>query len=189
LQKIEKRGALDIAHRARQSVGQVFNYAIITGRAERNIALDLKGALAARKKKNYSRLQEEDLPEFLQKVGEYEGDLLTKLALKFLVLTFVRTGELRGARWDEIKFEIEEWHIPAERMKMRQKHIVPLAKQTMFLLKEIQKISGNREFVFPSKINPSKTISENTILYRNPLDFRYNFFLAEWSASPSCGHC
>jgi integrase len=166
LQKIEKRGAIDIAHRALQTCGQIFRFAIATGRANRDLSTDLKGALTSKKKTNYSRLEENELPEFLAKLEKYDGELQTKLALKFLILTFVRTKELRGARWDEINFESKEWHIPAERMKMRQKHIVPLSKQSLALIKEIQKINGNREFLFPSQTtNPNKTISENTVLY------------------------
>jgi integrase len=165
LQKIEKRGAIDIAHRALQTCGQIFRFAIATGRAERDLSTDLKGALTSKKKTNYSRLEERELPEFLEKLEKYDGELQTKLALKFLILTFVRTKELRGARWDEINFDTKEWHIPAERMKMRQKHIVPLSKQAISIIKEIQKLTGNREFLFPSHTNPNKTISENTILY------------------------
>lgn len=165
LQKIEKRGAIDIAHRALQTCGQIFRFAIATGRANRDLSADLKGALTSKKKTNYSRLEENEIPEFLAKLENYDGELQTKLALKFLILTFVRTKELRGARWDEINFDTKEWHIPAERMKMRQKHIVPLSKQSLALIKEIQKINGNREFLFPSHINPNKTISENTVLY------------------------
>ncbi len=165
LQKIEKRGAIDIAHRALQTCGQIFRFAIATGRATRDLSTDLKGALTSKKKTNYSRLEENELPEFLAKLEKYDGKLQTKLALKFLILTFVRTKELRGARWDEINFDTKEWHIPAERMKMRQKHIVPLSKQSLALIKEIQKINGNREFLFPSHTNPNKTISENTVLF------------------------
>ena len=123
LQKIEKRGAIDIAHRALQTCGQIFRFGIATGVANRDLSSDLKGALTTRKKTNYARLQENEVPEFLNKLEKYDGELQTKLALKFLMLTFVRTNELRGARWDEFNFETNEWHIPAPRMKMRQKHI------------------------------------------------------------------
>lgn len=165
LQKIEKRGAIDIAHRALQTCGQIFRFAIATGRARHDLSADLKGALTSKKKTNYSRLEENEIPEFLAKLENYDGELQTKLALKFLILTFVRTKELRGARWDEINFDTKEWHIPAERMKMRQKHIVPLSKQTLAIVKEIKKINGNKQFLFPSHINPNKTISENTVLF------------------------
>lgn len=165
VRKIEARGAIDIAHRALQTSGQIFRYAIATGRAEHNIVADLKGALKVHKKENYARLHEKDLPEFLKKVEEYEGDLQTKLALKFLLLTFVRTTELRGARWDEFHFDKKEWHIPAERMKMRDKHIVPLSHQALAVLENLKFINGMKDHVFPNRHNPQTFISENTLLY------------------------
>ena len=165
LQKIEKRGAIDIAHRALQTCGQIFRFGIATGVANRDLSSDLKGALTTRKKTNYARLQENEVPEFLKKLEKYDGELQTKLALKFLMLTFVRTNELRGARWEEFNFETNEWHIPAPRMKMRQKHIVPLSKQVLEILKQIRTTHNNQELVFPSHINPNKPISENTVLY------------------------
>lgn len=121
---VESRGATDIAHRILQTTGQIFRYAIATGRAERDISSDLRGALKVVKRKHFSSLKEKDLPEFLSKLEVYDGDLQTKLALKLLMLTFVRTTELRGARWAEFDFDKKEWRIPAERMKMREPHIV-----------------------------------------------------------------
>ncbi|MES2676880.1 MAG: tyrosine-type recombinase/integrase [Pseudomonadota bacterium] len=165
IQKIEKRGAIDLAHRVMQTAGQIFRYAIATGRAERDISADLRGALTVRKKVNHANLKEDDLPEFLQRLNQYHGEPRTKLALQMLILTFVRTAELRGMRWEEINFETKEWHIPAERMKMREKHIVPLSKQVIELLNQIRKLHNNPDFVFPSHINPNKPISENTLIY------------------------
>jgi integrase len=165
IQKIEKRGAIDLAHRAMQTAGQILRYAIATGRAQRDISADLRGALTVRKKVNHANLKEDELPEFLQKLSNYEGDLRTKIALELLVLTFVRTGELRGAKWQEINFKSAEWHIPAERMKMREKHIVPLSTQVVELLHQIRTLHNNPDFVFPSHTNPNNSISENTLLY------------------------
>ena len=165
IQKIEKRGAIDIAHRALQTCGQIFRYGIATGKTQSDISKDLKGSLTTRKKTNYSKLEESQLPEFLNKLEKYDGDLRTKLALKFLILTFVRTKELRGARWEEFNFNSKEWHIPLERMKMREKHIVPLSKQTLITLEQIRKLHNNENFVFPSHTSPNKPISENTLLY------------------------
>lgn len=165
IQKIEKRGAIDIAHRALQTCGQIFRYAIATGKTTNDISKDLKGALTTRKKTSYSKLEEKELPEFLEKLENYDGEQQTKLALKFLMLTFVRTKELRGAKWDEFNFDSKEWHIPAERMKMREKHIVPLSKQVLEILKKIRELHNNQELVFPSQNNPRKPISENTLLY------------------------
>ena len=165
LREIEKRGALDIAKRARQTCGQIFRYAVATGKAERDISTDLKGALQSRKKTNYARLDARELPEFLEKIEEYDGEYQTKLALKLLLLTFVRTIELRGARWEEIDFVKKEWRIPAARMKMRELHIVPLSNQALDLIDQIKLINGNREYLFPNRNNPLTYISENTLLY------------------------
>lgn len=162
---IEKRGAIDVAGRAKQTSGQVFRYAIATGRATNDPSKDLKGALKTRKVQSHAFLKEKDLPEYLKKLAEYDGDRLTRYALTLLLLTFVRSGELRGARWEEISWDKREWRIPAERMKMREEHIVPLTDQTIALLRDIQKISGNREFLFPNSIKPNKIMSENTLLY------------------------
>ncbi|MBU6339171.1 MAG: tyrosine-type recombinase/integrase [Rickettsiales bacterium] len=164
IQKIEKKGAFDIAKRALQTSGQIFRYAIATSRAERDISADLKGALTVKKITNHAKLEEKELPKFLKSLEKYSGEHQTKLAFKLIILTAVRTIELRGARWEEIDFAKKEWHIPAERMKMGEKHIVPLSKQSLAILKEMQKITGNREFVFPSHQNPNKFMSENTLL-------------------------
>ncbi len=170
---VESRGALEIAHRILQTCGQIFLYAIVTGRADNNPATSLRGALKTVKASNYSSLKASELPEFMNKLEKYDGDfegdgngnLLTKLALKLIMLTFVRTGELRGAKWSEISFEVAEWRIPAERMKMDQQHIVPLSQQAIEILKELQKISGQSHFIFPNQSNPSKCMSENTMLF------------------------
>ena len=165
IQLIEKRGAVDIAHRARQTCGQIFRYSIATGRSKDDPSVALKGALTPRKVKHRAYLKENELPEYLEKLEIYDGDHLTKLAMKVLLLTFLRSAELRGGRWEEIDWTKKEWRIPAERMKMKEEHIVPLADQTIALLKEIQNISGNREHIFPSRQTPSKVMSENTLLY------------------------
>jgi integrase len=165
IQIIEKRGAIDIAHRARQTCGQIFRYSIATGRSKDDPSVALKGALTARKVKHRAYLKEDELPEYLAKLKAYDGDRLTKLAMKVLLLTFLRSAELRGGRWEEINWTKKEWRIPAERMKMKEEHIVPLADQTIALLKDIQKISGNREHIFPNSVTPNKIMSENTLLY------------------------
>ncbi len=165
LRKIEERDALDIAKKMRQTCGQIFRYAISTSNAERDITADLQGALKTRKRKHFNKFEENELPEFLQKIEQYDGEYQTRLGLKLLLLTFVRTTELRGARWDEIDFEKAQWHIPPERMKMRVKHIVPLSKQVVEILKQLQNINGNKTFIFPNRHNPNKFISENTFLF------------------------
>jgi integrase len=165
LKAVEQRGTLDTAKRLMQTCGQVFMYAIATGRAERNPVPDLRGALKAPVTKHRSYLQESELPEFLRKLEIYDGASQTKLALKFLMLTFVRTLELRAAEWTEVDFDKAEWRIPAERMKMKELHIVPLSRQAIAVLRELQKYTGNRQYIFPNQQKPAGFMSENTILY------------------------
>jgi integrase len=165
LRVVENTGALDLAMRLLQASGQIFRYAIATGRADRNPAADLRGALKPPVHKHQAHLKEDELPEYLQKLEAYDGSLQTKLALKFLLLTFVRTGELRGAEWSEINLDKAEWRIPAERMKMRDPHIVPLSRQAVAVLKELQPVTGQWRYVFPNQHKPSGCMSENTMLY------------------------
>lgn len=166
LREIENRDALDLSHRLLQVCGQIFRYAISTCKTDRDIAADLRGALKTRKKESFSYLKEHQLAEFFSKLESYDGELQTKLALKLLILTFVRSGELRGARWEEFNFEKAEWRIPAERMKMKEQHIVPLSEQAIDILMELKKMNGSYQFVFPSRTKPETSfMSENTLLY------------------------
>jgi len=165
LRVIEGRGTLDTARRVMQMCGQIFRYAIATGRAERNPVPDLRGALATPVVKHHSFLQANELPEFLKHLAEYDGGLQTKLALRLLLLTFVRTNELRGADWAEIDWEKADWRIPAVRMKMKQLHIVPLSRQAVDILRELKELTGGQRFVFPNQHNPATFMSENTMLY------------------------
>lgn len=164
MRRIEPRGA-DITHRMLQVCGQIFAYAVITDRATTNPAAMLRGALKPLVKKNRAYIKPNELPEFLKHLDGYEGALQTKLAMKFLMLTFVRTGELRGAEWNEIDWDKAEWRIPAERMKMRESHIVPLSRQAMAILRELRDLTGHGHYVFPNQHKPAGHMSENTILY------------------------
>ena len=125
----------------------------------------MRGALKTPVTKHHAYLKAADLPEFLKKLEAYDGALQTKLALRFLLLTYVRTIELRGAEWPEIDFDKAEWRIPAERMKMKELHIVPLSRQAVAVLRELQKHTGNRQYLFPNQHNPVSFMSENTMLY------------------------
>ena len=165
LRKIESRDALYVAHKTLQTCGQIFRYAIATGRTDRDISIDLRGALKSKKRINYTYLEEKDLPQFFTKLESYNGEPQTKLALKLLVLTFTRTTEVRGAKWSEIDFDKREWRIPAERMKMRVMHIVPLSAQSISILRELYNINGHREYLLPNRNRPSTFIGENTMLY------------------------
>ncbi len=166
MKTIEKRGALDIAKRAFQTTGQVFRYAIAHALAERNPTADVKPSdvLASRRKENYARVDAKELPNLLRKIEGYQGTPVTRLAIKLLALTFVRTGELIGAKWEEFDLEAGEWRIPAERMKMRTPHIVPLSKQAIQILQVLHGVTGHSKFLFPGERDHSKPISNNTIL-------------------------
>lgn len=166
LKTVEKRGALDIARRLLQTTGQIYRYAVIHGNTTYDITSGLaQGLSKPQKKKHYASLDEKDLPEFINKIQNYDGEPLTKLALNLILLTFVRTSELRGARWEEIDLDKKQWVVPAERMKMSEKHIVPLSKQAINVINEVAKFTGEREFLFTHRTNPTKCMSNNTMLY------------------------
>ena len=166
LRKIESRGAYDLAHRVLQVCGQVFRYGIATGRCSRNLSTDLRGALTPHVKQHQSAVRPEELPELLRAIAKYDetGDRQTRLALQLLAQTFVRTSELIGAEWVEFDLDHALWIIPAERMKMKTEHIVPLARQAITLLTELKQISRGSRFVFPGR-NRDKPISNNTMLF------------------------
>jgi len=166
LRKIEGRGAYDAASDARSYAGFVFRYGIATGRAERDVAADLKGALKTRRVQHNAYLEEEELGEFLRLLDEDDADVQSINALKLLILTFVRTSEIRGCCWSEIDFENAVWRIPAERMKMAKDHIVPLSRQAVELLRSIRdKADLEFEYVFPNSRSKKKMMSENSMLY------------------------
>ncbi len=166
LRPIEKRGAHDLAHRILQVCGQVFRYGIATGRCQRDISRDLRGALTPHQKRHQAAVRPEELPDLLRAIATYDekGDKQTRLALELLVLTFVRTNELIGAEWTEFDLDAGLWIIPAARMKMKAEHVVPLSKQTLAILEQLREISGGSRFVFPGR-NRDKPISNNTMLF------------------------
>ena len=164
VQKIEARGAGDQAARVLQRIKQVYRWAVTHERIESNPMLDLMPAeiLKPREVQHRAALSDRDLPGFLAKLDTYEGDPTTVAALRFLMLTTTRPGEVRGARWSEIDTEAAVWIIPPERMKMRHEHRVPLSRQALQVLETMRPISGGRDLVFPSPFYPSKPLSENT---------------------------
>jgi integrase len=166
MKAIQHRGALDIAKRCYQMTGQVFRYAIAHGIAERNPASDIKPSdiLPSRLKTNYARVDAKELPSLLRAIEAYQGTPVTRLAIKLLALTFVRTSELIGARWDEFDLQAGQWRIPADRMKMRTEHIVPLSLQAIQILQILHGITGQSALLFPGERNHSKPMSNNTIL-------------------------
>jgi integrase len=165
LRAIEGRGVLDTARRVMQMCGQIFRYAIATGRVERNPVPDLRGALQTPVVKHRAFLTADDLPLYLKTLDAYDGSPQTRLALRLLLLTFVRTLELRGAEWPEIDWDKGEWRIPAGRMKMKEPHLVPLARQAVAVLRDLKTLAGDGRYVFPNQHNPSTFMSENTMLY------------------------
>lgn len=164
LRRMEDRGAVETARQALQCCGQVFRYAIATGRAERDITPDLKGALSKSKPKHYAAITDPvKVGGLLRAIDGYSGTLAVKCALKLGVLSFVRPGELRKAEWNEIDFDRAEWNIPAERMKMDEPHLVPLCKQALEVLRELHPLTGHGRFVFPGERSHQRPMSENSV--------------------------
>lgn len=165
LRRIESRGALETAHRVKTICGQVFRYAVATGRSERDPAADLKGALPSPQKKHLAAITEpEKVGGLLRAIDGYEGHFVTKCALRLAPLLFVRPGELRQMEWAEIDLEAAEWNIPAEKMKMELPHLVPLSRQAIEILNEIQPLTGTGKYVFPSPRTPKRPMSNNGVL-------------------------
>lgn len=166
--KIEARGIHDTAHRLHQSVRAVFAYAIASGRAERNPAAEMAGTLAPLSKKNHhaSITDPKAIGALLRAIDGFTGSAIVKTALRLAPMVFVRPGELRKAEWAEINFETSEWRIPAEKMKMRATHIVPLSRQALEVLRELEPFTGRGRYVFPSARTPhgNRPMSENAVL-------------------------
>ncbi|MGH8589832.1 MAG: tyrosine-type recombinase/integrase [Gammaproteobacteria bacterium] len=164
LRRIEARGAIELAHRALQNCGRVFRYAIATGRAERDPAADLRGALPPVKERHHAAITDpKDIGGLLRAIDGYRGSFVTQCALRLASLTFVRPGELRKAEWSEFDLEGTEWRIPAERMKMRAIHVVPLSAQAVAVLHELRPLTGSGRYAFPGLRTPTRPMSENTV--------------------------
>lgn len=164
LRKMEQRGIVVSAHRARGLAGQIFRYAIATGRAERNPASDLIGALERSRVSHFpSIVSPTKIGELLRAIYGYKGSPVTVAALKLAPLVFVRPGELRHAEWSELDLDAATWDIPAEKMKMRSSHLVPLATQAVEILRELRELTGNGRYVFPGVRSVRRPMSENTV--------------------------
>ncbi len=165
LRRIESRGADETAHRCKTIVSQVFRYGIAVGVAERDPAVDLRGALAPTRPKRMAAITDPGKAgELMRAIHGYQGDLVTRCALKFSALTFCRPGEIRHAEWKEINWIRKEWQIPASKMKMRRDHTVPLADQALEVLQEIHPLTGQNRYVFPSLRTDTRPMSNNTVL-------------------------
>lgn len=169
LKRIEKRGAYYTSNRVKQICGQIFRYGIATRKCSRDPSADLKGALRTKKTEHFASLELKQMPRFLQTLEENEVRLFprTRRAIKILMLTFTRTIELVSSQWSEFDLENGMWEIPAEKMKMRKPHLVPLSRQAIKLLQDQKKETGHLQtpFVFPGQVHTNRHMSNNTILF------------------------
>jgi integrase len=167
LRQVENGGVYETTKRLRQYCGQVFRYAVATGRAERDVSVDIIGAFMHVKVKHHAALDIKELPEFLDKLNRNDARLFlqTRMAIELMLLTFVRTSELLEAKWEEFALDKKVWVIPAERMKMRKSHIVPLSKQVLQILHRLKAMNEQWQYILPSPTVPRKPMSENTVLY------------------------
>ncbi len=165
IRRVESRGALETAHRAMQTCGRVFRYGVATGRAERDPSGDLRGALPPCRNVHFPALTDPaEIGHLLRAIDAYSGTFIVKTALRLAPRLFVRPGELRKMEWSELDFDKGEWRIPAAKMKMRQEHLVPLSRQTVAILKEIEALTGAGRYVFPNLRAPSQPLSEVALL-------------------------
>lgn len=163
LRRIEARGAIETAHRTKENCGQIFRYAIATGRAERDPSQDLRGALAPAKTEHMAAVTDPAaVGEMLRMFDDYHGTLTTRCALRLAPLVFVRPGELRAAEWKDIDLDAGEWAFTASKTKTP--HVVPLSRQAVEILREIQPLTGHARFVFPGLRTDEKPMSNNAIL-------------------------
>jgi integrase len=164
---VEARGVGDLARRSLETCGQIFRYGVANGLCTRNPAADVRPSDVLRplSKRNLARVDAKALPALLAAMEVFRGRVPTRFAVKLMALTFVRTSELIGGRWDEIDWTERRWNIPAERMKMKTPHIVPLSTQAVGILRLLQSISGKGPLMFPGDVDARKTMSNNTILH------------------------
>jgi integrase len=164
MRRIEKRGYLELAHRTLQICNKVFLYAVASGFAERNPAMDIQGALPPPKKRNWPAPKDpKQVAALLKSIDEYRGSFVTVSALNLHILTFVRPGELRQAEWAEIDFEEILWRIPAKKTKKKRDHLVPLSRQALDVLEEIRPLTGTSKYIFPSERSKDRAMSDNCL--------------------------
>ncbi len=159
-----KHGTVETARRLKQVISQTFRYAAQRGLCQHNPAADLRDVLPSTVGKHHSCIAPAELPKLLKAMQSYKGDKLTSHAMHLLALTFVRTGELIGAKWDEVDWDRQEWHIPKERMKMKRPHIVPLSHQTLTIMTDLRSLTGDKEHIFHSQRGKAKHISNGAVL-------------------------
>ncbi len=164
IEKIASRGTIETAKRMKQLISQTFRYAAQRGMCQHNPAADLRDILPSLDRKHHPSVTPAEFSQLLQDMEAYNGNIITKAAMSLLALTFVRTGELIGAKWEEIDWQREEWHIPKERMKKKRPHVVPLSRQAITILKELQKLTGDKTHIFYSSRSKSRHISNGVVL-------------------------
>ena len=166
LRKVESRGAVETAHRGLSDCGRIFRYAIATGRAERDVAADLRGALTSTQETHFATMNDpKDIGKLLRQIDAYNGLVPVRYVLKLIPYFFVRSSELAKAEWAEFDLDKAEWRIPAERMKMRQLHIVPIARQPLAILWELHAFSGQGRYLFPGKGRLSPTVDGKSLIW------------------------
>ena len=164
LRTLEARGTIETAHRVNQIIGQVLRYGVAVGRATRDPSADLRGALATRRVRHHAAIIDpREIGGLMRAIKGYGGSLTVRAALQLSALTFVRSGELRRAEWAEVDFDTATWRIRAERMKMRSEHIVPLSRQAVELLRELHRVTGAGQYIFPGGRTAARPMSENGI--------------------------
>jgi len=164
LRKKENEGKHETAHRVKQTAGQIFRYAVATGRAERDPSQDLRGALTKPQEKHFASITNpKEVGKLLRAIDAYEGSKIVEIALKLSPLLFCRPGELRHMEWEEIDWQQSRWEIPAHKMKMKLPHIVPLSSQALYLLKELEPLTNKSKYVFPSARGYSRARSEAAV--------------------------
>ena len=166
LSEIQDSGKLETAHRVHQRIRSVFQFAVMNVLTERNPAADLYGFLEPVKKKSMKAIPLKELPEYLNRLDKADNlHLVTRAGLKLIIMLFVRTNELIAAKWEEFDLKEALWRIPEERMKMRVEHLVPLPKQAIKILEELEPLTGSSKYVLPGDRNPNQPMSNNTLLY------------------------
>lgn len=165
IEKIGQRGTVETAKRMKQLISQTFRYASQRGLCQHNPAADLRDILPKiMDRKHHASVPVAELPQLLKDMEAYQGDVVTKAAMHLLALTFVRTGELIGAKWEEIDWGHEEWDIPATRMKKKRPHVVPLSRQALAIFRDLQKVTGDKAHIFHSLRSKTRHISNGVIL-------------------------
>ncbi len=164
LRRIEGRGAIETAHRAKQTAGMVFRYAVATGRADRDPSADLKGALKSPQKVHFPAITDpKEVGPLMTAIYAYQGTPTVTAALKLSPLVFCRPGELRHLEWSEVNFEEQRIELPASKMKIEEPHIIPLSRQALEILEELHALTGRGRYVFPSARGASRPLSENGV--------------------------